>query len=235
MRKGCSVGTVIPALNEERAIGKVLAALPDWVDEVVVADNGSTDRTPEVAGEGGARVVREPRPGYGSACLAGLAALGPHEVVLFLDGDFSDYPEEAGRLVDPVAEGRVDLVIGSRVRGKREPGALPAQARFGNWLACRLMALTWGVSFTDLGPFRAIRRSALEGLQMQDRDFGWTIEMQARALAHGLRVAEVPVPYRRGIGPSKISGTLRGVLAAGTKILYTLAREVLRPRPTRWR
>lgn len=233
MRKGCTVGAVIPALNEERAIGKVLKALPDWVDEVVVADNGSSDRTPQVARANGARVVHEPRHGYGSACLAGLSALGRHDVILFLDGDFSDHPEEAGRLVDPIARDETDLVIGSRVLGKCEPGALTPQARFGNWLACRLMALAWGVKFTDLGPFRAIRRTALERLRMQDPDYGWTIEMQARALGLGLRVCEVPVPYRRRIGRSKVSGTLRGVLCAGTKILYTLGRELLRPRPTR--
>lgn len=233
MRKGCRVSTVIPALNEERSIEKVLSALPGWIDEIVVADNGSSDRTGAVAAWHGARVVHEARRGYGAACLAGLKAISVCDIVLFLDADFSDRPQEAPRLVDPIADGAADLVIGSRIRGDLTPGALTPQARFGNWLACRLLALAWGQSFTDLGPFRAISCNALKRLDMQDQDFGWTVEMQARALALGLTVQEVPVSYRPRIGKSKISGTLKGVIMAGTKILYTIAREALRPRANR--
>jgi glycosyltransferase involved in cell wall biosynthesis len=234
MKNGSTVGAVIPTLNEERAIGKVLAALPGWVDQVVVADNGSTDSTAEVARAHGARVTHEPRRGYGAACLRGLETLDAHDIILFLDGDFSDCPQEADRLVDPIASGQADLVVGSRTLGPKEPGALSPQARFGNWLACQLMGLVWSPRFTDLGPFRAIRRTALARLHMQDRDFGWTVEMQARALALGIRVREVPVSYRRRIGHSKISGTLLGIVFAGTRILYTIGREMLRPRPARW-
>ncbi len=227
MRKGSVISAVIPARNEEAAVGSVLQALPDWVDDVVVVDNGSTDRTAQRASTNGARVVLEPRLGYGAACLAGLNALTSSDIVLFLDADYSDFPEEADRLVDPVAEDRQDMVIGSRVRGGPEAGALTPQARFGNRLACRLMTLVWKKRFTDLGPFRAIDRSALAALQMTDKGYGWTVEMQARAVACGLRVDEVPVSYRPRIGRSKISGTITGACSAGVKILYVIAREAL--------
>ena len=222
------VDVVIPAYNEEESLPLVLAAIPGAaVDRVVVVDNASTDRTAEVATAGGALVVGEKRPGYGSACLAGLAYLGanrPPEVVVFLDGDFSDYPEELPLLLQPIARDRADLVIGSRVLGERERGALLPQARVGNWVACHLIRLLYGHAFTDLGPFRAIRWGALEALGMRDPDFGWTAEMQVKALKAGLRVVEVPVRYRRRVGVSKITGTLRGTVLAGYKILTTVVR-----------
>lgn len=225
MREKSKVAVIIPALNEEAAIGGVVAAIPAWVDDIIVVDNGSTDATAAIAGEAGARVIREPKRGYGAACLAGLAALSDPDIVVFMDGDGSDVPAEMTLLVDPIIQGRADLVIGSRVLGAREPGALTPQARFGNWLACRLIQLFWGRRYTDLGPFRAIRRRALAALDMQDRDYGWTVEMQVKAVRRGLRVGEAPVSYRRRLGASKISGTLRGVLGAGLKILYIIFRE----------
>ncbi len=222
MRNGSRIGAVIPALNEEESIGKVLSAIPDWVDEVVVVDNGSADRTAEIAREHGALVVREPHRGYGAACLAGIAQLNDPDIVLFMDGDYSDYPEESATLVDPIAADKADMVIGSRVRGNRQVGALTPQARFGNWLACLLMRGLWKVHFTDLGPFRAISFDALQGLYMRDLDYGWTVEMQIKAAKAGLRVLEVPVSYRMRIGKSKVSGTVKGVIGAGTKILCTI-------------
>jgi glycosyltransferase involved in cell wall biosynthesis len=229
MRNKAKVAVIIPALNEEAAIGGVVAAIPAWVDDIVVVDNGSTDATAAIARDRGARVIWEPQRGYGAACLAGLAALTDPDIIVFIDGDASDVPWEMALLVDPIIQGQADLVIGSRVLGAREPGALTPQARFGNWLACRLMYLFWGKKYTDLGPFRAIRRRALAGLDMQDRDYGWTMEMQVKAGRRGLRVMEAPVSYRRRIGASKISGTVRGVLGAGTKILYIIFREAFSP------
>ncbi|MHC4779189.1 MAG: TIGR04283 family arsenosugar biosynthesis glycosyltransferase [Planctomycetota bacterium] len=222
MRKGKVISVVIPALNEESSIAKVIGAVPSWVDEVVVVDNGSTDSTVATARAAGAKVVHESRRGYGSACLRGVANLRDPDVVVFLDGDFSDDPTEMDALVDPVAEGRADMVIGSRTRGEREAGALTPQAIFGNWLSCTLIRLLWRVRFTDLGPFRAIRRRSLEALDMVDPDFGWTVEMQIKASRAGMKIMEVPVAYRRRIGVSKISGTLKGVLGAGWKILSTI-------------
>ncbi len=227
MRHGATVSVIIPALNEEQSIGKVISAIPSWVDDIVVGDNGSTDRTAEVARTHGARVASEPRRGYGSACLAGMAALSDPDVVVFLDGDFSDHPEEMGLLVDPIVGGEADMVIGSRLLGERQVGALTPQARLGNWLACLLMRLFWRRTYTDLGPFRAIRHAALEGLRMRDPDYGWTVEMQVKAARRGLRVREVPVSYRRRTGKSKVSGTVRGVVGAGTKILWTIFQAAL--------
>jgi glycosyltransferase involved in cell wall biosynthesis len=222
MREGGKTAVIIPALNEEEGIKKVIAAIPGWVDEVLVVDNGSTDRTSEVARSLGAQVLFEPRRGYGSACLAGIGTLKDVDVVVFLDGDFSDYPEEMDRLVDPILRGEADMVIGSRVLGRREKGALTLQARFGNWLACLLMRALWKFPYTDLGPFRAISFQGLRRLDMADRDYGWTVEMQVKGAIHGLRSREVPVSYRRRIGRSKVSGTLKGVVFAGAKILYTI-------------
>ena len=228
-----SVSVIIPALDEEDAIVKVLDALPRTgpegggvVYEVIVVDNGSTDSTPEKAAQMGARVVHEARRGYGSACLAGMAALDHHpDIVLFVDGDYSDYPEEAPSLIAPIVQGTADLVIGSRVLGTREAGALLPQARFGNALSTALIRLLYRVRYTDLGPFRAIRYTSLQRLGMADLDFGWTVEMQVKAARTGLRVTEVPVRYRRRIGKSKISGTLIGTLRAGHKILWTIFRH----------
>lgn len=219
-----AIAVVIPALDEEQAIGKVLRDIPEGASQVVVVDNGSRDRTAEVACGLGAEVVAEPRRGYGQACLTGIAQLDRPDIVVFLDGDYSDYPEEMSALVAPLLTGEADMVIGSRTLGQREKGALLPQARFGNWLSTLLIRLLFGVSFTDLGPFRALRFDALQRLAMQDRDFGWTVEMQVKAARLGLRAVEVPVRYRRRIGTSKITGTLSGTLRAGHKILWTIFR-----------
>lgn len=225
------VDVVIPAFNEERVVGDVVSSIPrPPVERVVVADNNSRDRTAAVAAAAGAIVVPAPRQGYGSACLAGLAWLRanqPPEVVAFLDADGSDFADELPMLLQPIADGRADLVIGSRTLGRREPGALLPQARAGNLVACALIRLLYGHRYTDLGPFRAVRWRALERLAMRDPDFGWTAEMQVKALRHGLRVAEVPVSYRRRVGVSKITGTVVGTLRAGHKILWTVLREAV--------
>ncbi len=221
---GLSVSVIIPALNEERALPAVLADLPPGVDEVIVVDNRSTDRTAEVARLGGARVVTEPQRGYGAACLRGLAEIGPCDVVVFLDGDHSDYPQELPRLIEPIARHQADFVLGSRLSGRCEAGAMPPQSVWGNRLACFLMRLFFGARYTDLGPFRAIRRDALQRLGMRDRNYGWTVEMQIKAVRARLRIREVPVPYRPRIGQSKISGTFSGTFRAGFKILYTIGR-----------
>jgi glycosyltransferase involved in cell wall biosynthesis len=225
MRGKQRIGVVIPALNEERAIGRVIAAIPAWVDHVVVADNGSRDGTVRVARAAGATVVGERERGYGAACQAGIAALDAPDIVVFLDGDYSDHPEEMDRLVDPILEGRADLVVGSRVRGRLEKGALTPQQRFGNWLACLLIRRLWGVAYTDLGPFRAIGRAALERLAMSDRNYGWTVEMQIKAAKRGIVVREIDVANRaRAAGKSKVGGTVRGVIGASYKIILTIAK-----------
>ncbi|MEM7448748.1 MAG: glycosyltransferase family 2 protein [Myxococcota bacterium] len=223
------IDVVIPALNEEEALPKVLNAIPDTVRQIIVADNGSTDATAVVAERAGAVVVQEPRRGYGAACLKALEYLrsDPPDVVVFLDGDFSDLPEEMPKIVAPIRRGEVDFVVGSRTRGMRERGALTPQQRFGNALATRLLSLLYGVRYTDLGPFRAIRYATLIGLNMQDMNYGWTVEMQIKAAKSQIRYAEVPVSYRRRIGQSKVSGTVRGSVSAGSKILYLVARHLI--------
>jgi glycosyltransferase involved in cell wall biosynthesis len=232
-----SVDVVIPALDEAESIGIVLASLPrPAIRRAVVCDNGSRDRTAEIARDHGALVVREPRRGYGAACQRALRALedDPPEIVLFMDADRSDDPADLGSILAPILAGRADLVIGSRVLGTPERGALTPQARVGNWIATRLIAWLYGVRYTDLGPFRAIRYASLASLGMGDPDFGWTVEMQVKAARGGLRSEEVPVRYRRRIGRSKISGTLSGATAAGVKILGTIARDMaLHGRPVR--
>jgi rSAM/selenodomain-associated transferase 2/rSAM/selenodomain-associated transferase 1 len=227
MRHGATVAVIIPVLDEEAAIGKVIASIPEWVDDVIVVDNGSHDRTAAVARTSGARVFFEPTKGYGAACLQGTAQLNDPDVVAFLDGDFSDYPEEMHLLVDPVAEDRADLVIGSRILGQRERGSVTLQARLGNKLACGLIARFWDVRYTDLGPFRAINYGCLRDLEMQDRNYGWTVEMQIKAVQRRFRVQEIPVSYRRRIGRSKVSGTFKGAVLAGAKILATIFRSAI--------
>jgi hypothetical protein len=225
MKSGTRIGVVIPALDEEAAIGRVIDAVPGWVDEVVVVDNGCTDATAAVARAHGARVVEERRRGYGTACLAGIAALRDAHIIVFLDGDFSDTPEQMARLVDPIIENSADFVVGKRMCENGQP--LNGIQRAGNALACRLINGLWRARYSDLGPFRAIRRTALEALALRDRNFGWTVEMQIKAVRRGLRVQEVPTSYRRRIGRSKISGTLRGAIGAGAKILFVIFRNAL--------
>jgi glycosyltransferase involved in cell wall biosynthesis len=226
---------IIPVFNERESLPLVVRDLRDpRVEKILVVDNGSSDGTGAIASNLPVRLIHEPRRGYGSACLGGLAALAenPPEAVLFLDGDYSDHPEEAGSLLDAIEAG-ADLAIGSRVLGRREPGALLPQARAGNALATFLIRLLYGHRFTDLGPFRAIRWNALQEIGMEDTNFGWTCEMQVKAVKRGLKIVEVPVSYRRRIGVSKIAGTLTGTLRAGYKILWTVARYALSPSPRR--
>ena len=234
------VSLVIPARDEERSVGPVVAGMLAQpfaraeLVEVVVVDNGSRDATAERARQSGGTVVSEPRAGYGRACLAGIAALAadPPDVVVFADADASDDPSDLPALLAPILDGRAELVIGSRrlgqLAGRVEPGALLPQARWGNALACSLMRLRWGARFTDLGPFRAIRWDTLQRLSMRDETFGWTVEMQVRALRAGVRWAEVPVAYRKRIGRSKISGTVNGTVRAGAKILWTVGAHAAR-------
>ena len=228
MKPGQSIGVVIPALNEARAIAHVITDIPDFVDRVVVADNGSSDTTIETARAAGATVVEQPERGYGAACLRGLEELRDMDIIVFLDGDYSDHPQEMPHLIAPILKGDVQLVIGSRVLGQAEKHALTLQQRFGNGLACFLMRQIWNAQFTDLGPFRAITRTALDGLDMRDRNYGWTVEMQIKAARSKLASCEVPVRYRRRIGQSKVSGTVKGTILAGTKILALIAQFALK-------
>jgi hypothetical protein len=226
-----AVWVIIPALNEEESLPRVLCDLPT-VGRTIVVDNGSTDATAKVASDAGADVVQEPQRGYGAACLRGLAeveraiAAGepPPRVIVFLDGDYSDYPERLPELAAPVLAENADFVLGSRLLGERETGAMPPQSIWGNRLACFLMRLLFAARYTDLGPFRAINYQALKSLGMVDQNFGWTVEMQIKAARAGLRTIEVPVPYRCRIGQSKISGTLAGTIKAGYKILFVIAK-----------
>jgi glycosyltransferase involved in cell wall biosynthesis len=221
------IDVLIPAYNEEAALPLVLAAIPKvWVRQVIVCNNGSTDRTAEVARQAGAHVVDAQQRGYGTACLAGMRYLQnlpekeQPEIVVFLDGDYSDYPEELPNVVAPILNDEKDLVIGSRLLGNMEPGAMSPPQRFGNWLAPLLIRWLYGYRFTDLGPFRAIRWQCLLDLNMRDPNYGWTVEMQVKAAQQQLRCAEVPVRYRkRGGGKSKVSGTVKGVVLAGWKII----------------
>ena len=221
---------IIPALNEAECLPLLFDAIPaDLFRWVIVADNGSTDGTGEVARARGAIVVREEERGYGAASLAAMRALPAEaEIVVWMQADLSEDPAQARELIEPIAAGEADLVIGSRTMGLAEPGALLPHQEFGNWLACSLMRVFWGHRYSDLGAFRAIRRSALEGLEMRDRNYGWTVEMQIKALQRGLRVREVPVRYgRRVAGENKVSGNLRASLRAGWVILGTVVRARL--------
>lgn len=222
-RPNVRIAVIIPALDEERSIGHVLSDLPQWIADVIVVDNGCVDRTAEIAQRHGARVVVQSERGYGAACLAGIGALSPEsEIVVFLDADYSDYPQDIQKLVTPLFDRTADIVIGTRTRDQQSRAALTPQQRFGNWLATTLIRWRFGFRYTDLGPFRAICRDALTKLHMTDRNFGWTVEMQIKAVQHALRIVEVPVRYRMRIGRSKISGTLRGTVSAGSKILFTI-------------
>ncbi len=226
------LAVIIPALNEEQSIGRVIDAIPQGLAlEVIVVDNGSTDRTADIAAARGARVVRQPKRGYGAACLAGIAAACRPDIVAFLDADLSDDPSLLPELLRPILEGRADFVVGSRMAGKRESGALPFHSRFGNWLAGRILTHLYGQPSTDMGPFRAIRHSALCRLDMRDEGYGWTMEMQAKAARLRIPTVEIPVPYRKRIGRSKITGSLRASIHASAIILATAFR-LLRWRPS---
>jgi glycosyltransferase involved in cell wall biosynthesis len=222
-----NVSVVIPALNEEEPIANVVheCLATNIPSEVIVVDNGSNDRTAERAGEAGARVVTAPR-GYGRACAAGVRAISPGcDIIVFLDGDGSDCPEFMSQLVDPIARGEFDFVIGSRTRGQREPGSMNFQQIFSGKIAGWLMSILYGVRYTDMCPFRAIRRDALEKLSMREETYGWNLEMQMKAARAGLRILEVPVNHRcRAGGVSKVSGTLRGTFVAGARIIATFLR-----------
>lgn len=222
------VDVVIPAFNEQNAIGKVLKDIPaKWVRRVIVCDNNSSDKTARIAQKMGAIVVSEPRPGYGYACLKCLkyiaeSDLPKPDIVVFLDADYSDYPQQMDRLIKPLIEEDIDLVIGSRALGEREAGSMTPQQVFGNWIATRLIHWIYGYRFTDLGPFRAIKYSCLLSMNMSDKTYGWTVEMQVKAAKMKLNCLEMPVDYKKRIGISKVSGTVRGTLGAGWKILYTI-------------
>lgn len=222
---------IIPAFNEAESIGKVVGDIPEGlVREVVVVNNSSTDATEENARNAGATVVREDQKGYGYACLKGIEYAKSKQgeerpdIIVFIDGDYSDYPDQMPELLKPIIEEGYDMVIGSRSVGKREKGAMAPQQLFGNWLATRLMKLFYGVRYTDLGPFRAIRFDKLLELGMKDQTYGWTVEMQLKAAKKKYRITEVPVDYRKRIGVSKITGTVKGTVLAGYKILYTIFR-----------
>lgn len=217
------IKVIIPAYNEEASIGKVISEIPDIVSEVIVVNNNSTDSTAETARKAGAAVLTENRKGYGYACLKGMdhiAAHPPHpDIVVFLDGDYSDYPSELTKIVAPVIEEKMDMVIGARVKELRENGSMTFPQRFGNKLATSLMSLFFNSRFTDLGPFRAIKYQKLLELEMEDKTYGWTVEMQLKALRKNYSYTEVPVHYRNRIGVSKVSGTFKGAFMAGVKIL----------------
>ena len=227
------ISVIIAALNEEETIANVINSVPkDLADEIVVVDNGSKDRTAEIAKAAGARVVAEPIPGYGRAFSAGLRSISPHcEIVVFLDGDGSDCPEMMERLVTPIIEGNSDFVIGSRTRGNREPGSMIFHQVVAGYMIGFLLRVIYGVHSTDMGPFRAIRRDTLDGLNLSEETYGWPLEMQMRAARARVRTAEVPVDYRRRAGGhSKIAGTFRGTILASTRILITFARIAIQKR-----
>lgn len=224
-----TVNVIIPAFNEENGVGSVIREIPkSLVEEVIVVNNASTDKTADEAIKAGATVLVEPVKGYGRACLTGISyVMNKQEkpnIIVFIDADYSDYPEEMVELVKPIIEDNVDLVIGSRALGNKEKGAMTPQQVFGNWLATSLLKLFYNVKFTDLGPFRAIKYEKLLELDMQDKTYGWTVEMQLKAAKNKMRCVEVPVNYRRRIGFSKISGTVKGTILAGYKIIWTILK-----------
>lgn len=217
------IKVIIPAVDEEESIAKVIAEIPKQISEIIVVNNGSKDNTALVAEKSGATVLNEPQKGYGNACLKGLSYLAnakvTPDIVVFLDGDYSDYPAEMTKIINPILNDDVDFVVGARSSELREKGAMTFPQRFGNWLATFLMKLLFNSTFSDLGPFRAIRYEALKSLKMQDKTYGWTVEMQLKVLKNKIRYAEVPVHYKKRIGVSKVSGTIKGAIFAGFKIL----------------
>jgi len=225
------IRVIIPAFNEQNAVGLVVDEIPkDWVSEIIVVDNGSSDDTFAQAERSGATALRENRRGYGQACLKGMEHIANSttqpDIVVFLDGDHSDYPAQLPELVQPILSGEVDLVIGSRALGQKERGSMTPQQVFGNWLATTLIRWFYGVSYTDLGPFRAVRYSSLMAIGMTDTNYGWTVEMQLKAAKLKLRTLDVPVNYRQRIGVSKVSGTVKGTIMAGYKIIFTIFRHL---------
>jgi len=221
------IAVIIPAFNEENSVGKVVKDIPkDWVREIIVVNNNSNDLTSTNARAAGAIVLDEPRQGYGYACLMGMDFLGKLEkkpdIIVFLDADYSDYPEELIEVVRPIIEEDYDLVIGSRAIGKRQRGSMTIPQVFGNWLATTLLKWFYGVSYTDLGPFRAIKFDKLLALNMLDKTYGWTVEMQVKAAKQKMKSTEIAVNYRKRIGKSKVSGTIKGTILAGYKIITTL-------------
>jgi len=227
MRTKPHIAVIIPAFNEENSVGKVVQDIPkDWVKEIIVANNNSNDSTPINARAAGAIVVDEPIQGYGNACLKGMAYLVEHnitpDIVVFLDADYSDFPKQLIDLVQPIINDNVDMVIGSRALGDKEKSSMTPQQIFGNWLATFLIKHLYKVEFTDLGPFRAIRYDSLLKLKMQDKTYGWTVEMQVKAAKQNMKCTELPVDYRVRIGKSKVSGTLKGTIMAGYKIITTI-------------
>jgi glycosyltransferase involved in cell wall biosynthesis len=225
------VSVIIPTHNEAQAIGRVLADLPsNLVTEVIVVDSNSTDGTPDLARKMGAQVIQEPRRGYGRACLTGLANVQNPDVVVFLDGDYSDRPAELPLLLAPIADGRADITIGSRLAGPRTPGALAWHAQFGNWLAASLITNLYGLKISDLGPFRAARADALNAVELEETTYGWAVELILKGATQGFRIVEVPVSYHPRIGKSKISGTFKGTVGATWFILSRIARYYFRRR-----
>jgi glycosyltransferase involved in cell wall biosynthesis len=224
------VYVIIPAFNESQSIGKVIDDIPDLVSEIIVVDNASTDNTGAIAKEKGAIVLRENRKGYGYSCLKGINYIKEKalkkDVIVFLDGDYSDFPGEIEMLISPIISSDIDLVIGSRVLGQRQKGSMLFQQIAGNWLATTLIKLFYNAHFTDLGPFRAITWNALELIDMKDKTFGWTVEMQVKAAKLNLKFKEIPVSYRKRIGVSKVSGTIKGTILAGYKILLTIFKNI---------
>jgi glycosyltransferase involved in cell wall biosynthesis len=229
MKNKPSIAVIIPAHNEEHSIGKVINDIPKkLIDTVIVCSNNSVDNTVKEAKKAGAIVLEESRKGYGWACMKGInyakALPNPPDVIVFMDGDYSDYPQELPNVVKPIIDRNIDLVIGSRAKGQKETGSMTFPQRFGNWLSTRLMRLFYGVTFSDLGPFRAIKLNQLLALNMQEMTFGWTVEMQIKVAKHKMAYEEVPVNYRVRIGESKVSGTIKGAVMAGVKILWCIAK-----------
>jgi glycosyltransferase involved in cell wall biosynthesis len=226
------IKVIIPAYNEQDSIRKVIYDIPSFVNEIVVVNNDSTDKTAENAANAGATVLNENRKGYGYACLKGIEYISNQAIktdfVVFLDGDYSDFPDEMQMLLDPILKKEVDFVVGARVKEKRESGSMTPQQVFGNNLATFLMRILFKSSFTDLGPFRAIRKETLDLLRMEDKTYGWTVEMQLKILKLGIKYAEIPVSYRNRIGVSKVSGTLKGTIMAGYKILMWIFKYGLK-------